>query len=136
MLNSPSGECKCWKLSCEHIALSVMCHFLVGSQELYFPSFLCCSPLQACHYTWLIFENLAHTHTRMHARTHARAQQPRATTNDVRFGRRRGDGADWWERTRSERGKPPEPPSAGSEAPQKLPVSCCVYPRALTQWPS
>lgn len=75
MRDSPGGECKCWKLSCEHIALSVMCHFLVGSQELYFPSFLCCSRLQACHYTWLIFENLARAPTP--ALTHARAYYER-----------------------------------------------------------
>lgn len=47
-----------------------------------------------------------------HIRARKRTPKPRATTDDVRTGRQRDDGADWWEWTCSNRGKPPEAPSA------------------------
>lgn len=75
--DSPSVECKCWKLSCEHTALSVICHFLVSSQELYFLSFHCCSLLQACHCTRIIFKKKLGAHTHTHARMQMHSQATR-----------------------------------------------------------
>lgn len=56
-----SVECKCWKLSCEHIAFSIMWRFLGCSQELSFlpSSFTGSSLLQAHDYAQLVFEDLA-----------------------------------------------------------------------------
>lgn len=119
-------ERKCWKRSCEHIAFSVMCPFLGSSQEFYF--FLLPSSLAAPYHRHAITLGLYlkawHTH------------RPHATINYMRFWQ-----ATQWLWGLKRRRAVAEKASWTSilffcEAQLKVPVSCCVYPRALTQWPS
>lgn len=111
-----SPECKCWKLSCEHIAFSVMLHllsFFLGR---------CLLPLRS---TWL--------HSACVWRPCTQTTWPHATWD---FSSQCS--ADWKE----DRQQWKESLLNLFQllllcmAVRQVPVSCCVYPSALTQWPS